>query len=219
MTYSDVGDERKGVSKFGSAEYRAPRRNNLAGARSPQDRQSMKGERQTMNSEHVYHAIFETLKNIPLKEYESEEKELQPYLGQEIANVLDKSFPGKYETKTSIGGRKRPRVDLLGTNFWPDIEVSSLNGEPILAVEVKLAKKRSLAAAISGTIGQCMIYTLKYQHVVGFRKNQVTTYQQNNEYDEQFEKMLHRLKLPLIIRPWKGSRILSFDPIGRKNFI
>ena len=87
-----------------------------------------------MNSEHVYQAVFETLKRIPLKEFESEEKELQPFLREEIANLLERSFPGQYVIKMSIGGRKSPRVDLFGTNFWPDIEVSTINGKPILAI-------------------------------------------------------------------------------------
>jgi hypothetical protein len=139
------------------------------------------------------------LNSIPLEEFQSEEKDLQPYLEKEIAYVLNKSFPGQYKTKASIGGTKRPKVDLLGTNFWPDIEVSSVDGKPVLAVEVKLAKK-SLASAISGTIGQCLIYKLKYEHVVGFIKNQAKVDPRYAEYNEEFWKMMKTLKIPLIIR-------------------
>ena len=169
-----------------------------------------------MTSDHVYQLVFKTLKEISLNEYENEEKELQPYLKDEIFKAVEKTFPGVYDVRMSIGGKEKesPRVDLLGTNFWPDIEVSSTEGEPILAVEVKLAKQKSFAASISTTIGQCMIYKLKYPHVLGFIKNQKKTYYRNDEYDQEFERMLNRLKLPLIIRPWKGSGVLSFNPIG-----
>jgi hypothetical protein len=71
-----------------------------------------------MNTEHVYEEVFETLSTIPPNEYQNEEKELQPYLKDEIFKALQKRFPGQYDVKMSIGGKKRPRVDLLGTNFW-----------------------------------------------------------------------------------------------------
>jgi hypothetical protein len=128
---------------------------------------------------------------------------LQPYLGQEIRNVLETSFPGRCKIKTSIGGKKSPRVDLLGTNFWPDIEVSTVDGEPILAVEVKLARERSLPKSISATIGQCIIYKLKYPYVIGFIANQAKMDPRYDEYNKQFEGMLNKLELPLVIRSYK----------------
>jgi len=151
-----------------------------------------------MNSERLYQVVLKTLETIPLAEYENEERQLQPYLREKICNVLETSFPGKCGVKMSIGGKKRPRVDLFGTNFWPDMEVS-MDGKPILAIEVKLAKK-SLAAAISGTIGQCILYKLKYEHALGFIKNQARTSPQYNEYDGKLRDMLNGLKVPLIIR-------------------
>jgi hypothetical protein len=151
-----------------------------------------------MNTDKVYEAVCETLRNIPLGEYENEEKQLQPYLQTEISKLLEAESPDKYQVKMSIGGRNKPKVDLLGTNFWPDIEIST-NGEAYLAVEVKLAKK-SLAGALSGTIGQCLIYKLKYKYVIGFIKNQARTDPRCNEFDAQFEEMLNGLEFPLIIR-------------------
>ena len=146
----------------------------------------------------LYQAVIDTLERINLEEYESEENQLQPYLEEEIAILLERVFPGKYEIKMSIGGTNRPRVDLLGTNFWPDIEISK-DGQPLLAVEVKLAKD-SLATAISATIGQCLLYKLKYKYVIGFIRNQRKINPQCNEFDEQFEEMLENLEFPLIIR-------------------
>jgi hypothetical protein len=151
-----------------------------------------------MNTDKVYEAVCETLRNIPLEEYESEETQLQPYLETEISKTLETASADKYEIKISIGGRNRPRVDLLGTNFWPDIEISR-DGNPFLAVEVKLAKD-SLAGALTGTIGQCLIYKLKYKYVIGFIKNQARTDPRCNEFDAKFEEMLNRLEFPLIIR-------------------
>ena len=151
-----------------------------------------------MNTEKVYEAVCETLRSIPLGGYENEEKQLQPYLQTEISKLLEAESADKYQVKISIGGRNKPKVDLLGTNFWPDIEIST-NGEPCLAVEVKLAQK-SLAGAISGTIGQCLIYKLKYNYVIGFIKNQAKTDPNYNEFDTKFEHMLNELNFPLIIR-------------------
>jgi hypothetical protein len=151
-----------------------------------------------MNTENFYQTVLETFKSIPLEEYTCEEKQLQPYLETEIARVLDNAFPGEYEMKMCLGGENRPRVDLLGTNFWPDIEISK-DGEALLAVEVKLARK-SLATAVSATIGQCLLYKLKYKYVIGFIRNQGRINSQYNEFDEQFEEMLKRLEFPLIIR-------------------
>lgn len=151
-----------------------------------------------MNAEKLYQAVFEKLKSISLGEYASEEKQLQPYLETEISKLLESTFPGEYEIKMSVGGQDRPRVDLLGTNFWPDIAVSK-NGESLLAVEVKLVRK-SLATAVSATIGQCLIYKLKYKYVIGFIRSQVRIYPQYNEFDKQFEEMLKTLGFPLIIR-------------------
>jgi hypothetical protein len=160
--------------------------------------QSVKGENQPMNTDKVYEAVCGTLRNIPLGEYEDEETQLQPYLQTEISRALENASLDKYEIKISIGGRNKPKVDLLGTNFWPDIEIST-NGEPFLAVEVKLAQK-SLAGAISGTIGQCLIYKLKYKYVIGFIKNQARINPHYNEFDARFEEMLNRMEFPLIIR-------------------
>lgn len=151
-----------------------------------------------MNTENLYRAVLETLKSIPLEEYTSEETQLQPYLETEISGVLDSEFPGKYEIKMSVGGKNRPRVDLLGTNFWPDIEISK-DGAPMLAIEVKLVRK-SLATAVSATIGQCLIYKLKYEYVIGFIRNQARINPQYNEFDRQLEDTLNRLGFPLIIR-------------------
>jgi hypothetical protein len=151
-----------------------------------------------MNTENLYQTVYETLRSIPLEEYASEETQLQPYLETAISGVLDSKFLGKYEIKMSVGGKNRPRVDLLGTNFWPDIEISR-DGAPLLAVEVKLAGK-SLAPAVSATIGQCLIYKLKYKYVIGFIRNQARINPQFNEFDRQLEDTLNRLGFPLIIR-------------------
>ena len=81
----------------------------------------MKREGKPMNTRKVYEAVCETLRNIPLGEYENEEKQLQPYLQTEISKLLEAESLDEYQVKISIGGRNKPKVDLLGTNFWPDI--------------------------------------------------------------------------------------------------
>ncbi len=148
----------------------------------------------------AYGIILEALQNYSLKtEYKGEENDLQPELGKLIEDTLNKKGLEEYHVKVSLGGQNKPRVDLLGTNFWPDIEISYAD-QPIIAIEVKFAKK-SLPSAISSTLGQCLVYKLKYKYVIGFivyigsKLNVKFT-----EYNEAFWEMISGLDIPLIIR-------------------
>ena len=132
-----------------------------------------------MNTRFINKIVMDILRNCPLEsEYDGEERGLQPFLEKKAFNengVTD------LETKMSVGNNNTPRVDLLGTNFWPDIEIS-LGGNPVLAIEVKYQKK-SLPAALALLIGQCLIYKLKYRSVIGFILHRGPINPNYNEYD------------------------------------
>lgn len=152
-----------------------------------------------MRIDSVSKIICDTLKSISLeKDYESEEKGLQPHLKRAIMNAFSENRLDDYKTKISVGGKNRPRIDLLGTNFWPDIEISK-NGEPLIAVEVKYEKK-SLPNALSSLLGQCLIYKLKYKFVIGFILHRGSTNSNYEEYDHKFWTMIEELDLSIIIR-------------------
>jgi hypothetical protein len=147
----------------------------------------------------AYEIILEALQKYSLKtEYKDEEHDLQPELEKLIKKTLSKEGLEEYQVKVSLGGKNKPRVDLLGTNLWPNIEISN-DGQPIIAIEVKYTK--SLPAAISSTLGQCLIYKLKYDHVIGFIfYNGKKMNAKFNDYNEPFWEMVSGLDIALIIR-------------------
>ena len=152
-----------------------------------------------MSHEKVFKGLVDLLHEIELHEnYTHEENGLQPHLEESISQWLQLFFSDGYNVKISVGGGGRPRVDLLGTNFWPDVEIS-YKGKPAIAIEVKYAK-RGLPGAISSTIGQCLIYKLKYPYVAGFLIYRGPTNPKLNEYDAPFHGMIKRLGFPLVIR-------------------
>ncbi len=152
-----------------------------------------------MSHEKVFKGLLDLLNEIELQEeYKDEESGLQPHLESLIAGWLQKSFNDEYQLKISVGGGERPRVDLLGTNFWPDIEIS-YKGKPVIAVEVKYMKS-GFTSAITNTIGQCLIYKLKYAYVIGFIVYRGSANPKLNEYDAPFYDMIEKLGFPLLIR-------------------
>lgn len=64
-------------------------------------------------------AVGDLLRSMPLlPAYPDEEKDLHPHLEKELAWMLSREFPeGDFAITLSVGGKNRPRLDLLGTNF------------------------------------------------------------------------------------------------------
>lgn len=152
-----------------------------------------------MAESYVYEIILEALQQHTLKsDYQDEQKDLQPELKQLIENTLHGKGLHEYEVKKSIGGQNKPHVDLLGTNFWPDIEIAH-HGKPIIAIEIKYAT--SLPGALSSALGQCMIYKLKYEYVMAFIVHKGPTLNSRyNEYNNAFWELVSKHGIPMIIR-------------------
>jgi hypothetical protein len=57
---------------------------------------------------------------------------------------------------------------LLGTSFWPDVEVTAGTAR-LAAIEVKsIRSQQPTSKAIAEAIGQSIIYSIRYPHVFTF---------------------------------------------------
>ena len=74
----------------------------------------------------VAEVIRETLTRMPLADaYPDEQRNLQPHVQTALEAALRQSFgPATLRTVISVGGTGKPSLKLLGTSFWPDVEVS-----------------------------------------------------------------------------------------------
>ena len=64
--------------------------------------------------------------------YENEGTDLHDHIEEALRARLDSGGHASVTIKRS-SGRGCPRVDLLGTSFWPDFDLS-LQGDPVVAV-------------------------------------------------------------------------------------
>lgn len=106
------------------------------------------------------------LGSFPLRpEYKDEQRDLQSH----IAEVLRAAVPEGIEIITSTGaGAPKPSIYLYGTSFWPDVELRSQPG-PLVGIEVKYVRSgQSASHAIAETLGQSLIYTIRYPAVIAF---------------------------------------------------
>lgn len=115
--------------------------------------------------------VLKRLRSFHLRDhYSDEQRDLQTHIMEELQGALPKTFT----LCASTGGSgPKPSVRLHGTSFWPDIEVCY--DRPLVGIEVKLvrvtAPKKSYAKPLAETIGQCLIYTVRYPCVIGFVLN------------------------------------------------
>lgn len=118
----------------------------------------------------VAEVIRKTLACMPLaSEYVDEQRDLQPRVKSALDESLRQSFPAaNLRTTISVGGTGKPSLRLLGTSFWPDVEVTEGN-VPLAAIEVKLIRSQQPASkSIAEAIGQSIIYSIRYPHVFAF---------------------------------------------------
>ena len=123
-----------------------------------------------MDEQDLLYLVLERLRSFELlAQYESEEHDLQPHIREEIDNLLDRKGFDECRTEISVGGdSKKPHIDMFGTNFWPDVEVLK-NEQPLVGIEVKYIRENSSGAnALSESIGQSLIYKIRYPFVIDF---------------------------------------------------
>lgn len=133
--------------------------------------------------------------------YADEQRDLQPHIQAAIEESLRQSFPAvTLRTTISVGGTGKPNLRLLGTSFWPDVDVSE-GSMRLAAIEVKLIRPRQLASkAIAEAIGQSIIYSIRYPRVFTFIVHQGRSDGRYHDEDAALEKRLSPLNVELIVR-------------------
>ena len=150
----------------------------------------------------VAEVIRETLTRMPLaSEYADEQRDLQPQVQRALEDSLGRSFPAaNLRTTISVGGTGKPSLRLLGTSFWPDVEVTESTVR-LAAIEVKLIRSQQPASkAIAEAIGQSIIYSIRYPHVFTFLVHYGRSNARHHEEDAGLEKRLSPYNVELILR-------------------
>jgi hypothetical protein len=159
----------------------------------------------------IAEVIDHTLRHFPLAPaYASEQRDLQPHVQAEIEKSLRRTFPELgLVTTISVGGNGKPSLKLLGTSYWPDVEIADGN-EGLVAIEVKLIRPRQATSkAMAEAVGQALIYSVRYPRVFAFILNYGRS--DNNLHDEDtgLTDRLLSLSIGLILRaPASGE-----DPV------
>lgn len=100
----------------------------------------------------------------------------------------------------SVGGTGKPSLKLLGTSFWPDVEVSE-DGTRLIAIEVKLIQPQHRpSAAIAQALGQAIIYSFAYPKVFTFVVHSGPYDERCNEYDLELHKRLAPFSIEVVVR-------------------
>lgn len=100
----------------------------------------------------------------------------------------------------SVGGIGKPKLRLLGTSFWPDVEVTE-GTIRLAAIEVKLIRSQQPASkAIAEAIGQSIIYSIRYPYVFTFLVHYGRSDDRYHDEDAGLEKRLSPYNVELILR-------------------
>ncbi|HXH22404.1 MAG TPA: hypothetical protein VNN10_10260 [Dehalococcoidia bacterium] len=150
----------------------------------------------------VAEAIRETLVRMPLAaSYADEQRDLQPYAQRALEETFQQSFPtANLRTVISVGGTGKPSLSLLGTRFWPDVEIRA-GTTAVAAIEVKLIRQGHPASkAIAEAVGQSLIYSIRYPRVFTFVVHYGRSDLRYHDDDAELAKRLSRLNVELILR-------------------
>jgi len=146
--------------------------------------------------------ITKALTKMPLAaEYADEQRDLQPDIKRAVDAALSARYGGKYKSVSSTGGEKpKPSIKMLGTSYWPDLEIREAN-EAIVGMEVKLIRKEhSPAKPLAEAFGQALIYRLRYPLVYVMIVHYGNYNPNLNKSDESWVKLLKGLNISLIVR-------------------
>lgn len=160
------------------------------------------GNEEMADSSSIAEAIRETLVRMPLAaSYADEQRDLQPHVQRALEESFQQSFPtANLLTVISVGGTGKPRLSLLGTRFWPDVEIRA-GTTAVAAIEVKLIRQaHSASKAIAEAIGQSLIYSIRYPRVFAFVVHYGRSNHRYHDDDAELAKRLSPLNVELILR-------------------
>ncbi len=146
--------------------------------------------------------VREALTTMPLAPtYPDEQRDLQPHIQAVLQQSLEQSFPGAgLRTTISVGGTARPNLKLLGTSFWPDVEITDGTMQ-LVAIEAKRIRSQERPSkAIAEAIGQSVIYSIRYPHVFAFVVHYGLSDDRYHDEDMALEKRLAPSNVELILR-------------------
>ena len=155
----------------------------------------------------VADVVGNTLRHFALgAAYASEQRELQPAVQAVLEQALENSFPDSgLQTTISVGGAGKPSLQLLGTSFWPDVEISD-EKKGLVAIEVKLIQpNRPASKAIAEAIGQSLIYSIRYPRAYAFIVHYGKSDDGLRAGDTKLMDQLLRLNIELIVREGNGD--------------
>ena len=146
------------------------------------------------------------LENMPLKKaYESEEKDFQDAVVEALTEAFMLAGIDDLRITASIGGNNRPRIDLFGTNVWPDVEIDTPDEK--IAIELKLVRAKktsSLPLGIKESVGQAFIYRLKYCEVIAFVVSYKTGSPNLHDYDAALIDWCLKSNIHFVFRAAEG---------------
>lgn len=151
--------------------------------------------------------IREALTRMPLAgTYSDEQRDLQPAVQAALEPALLRAFPdAPLRTVISVGGTGKPNLKLLGTSFWPDVEVTE-DGTQLAAIEVKFIRAGQPASkALAEVIGQAVIYSIRYPRVFAFVINYGRSDDRYHAADADLDKRLMPFNIELILRRFESG--------------
>ena len=158
----------------------------------------------TIDQQDPYGIVLATLRDCKLRDhYTDEQRELQPDLAKALKHALGNGF----RIRTAVGGPGAPSgIHLYGTSFWPDLDVSR-GDEPVLAIEVKYIRMREprskrvpSSTLIAETIGQALIYRVRYPRAIAFILHDGAVDARPKEAEAILRELLARCGVDLVWR-------------------
>ena len=155
-----------------------------------------------MISTDIHKTAYDALDEMELApDYQSEEHDFQDAVVDALCAAFEVAGIEDASIVASIGGPGRPRIDLFGTNVWPDIEIS-VPGHDEIGIELKLVRENgSLPMGLKESIGQAFIYRLKYAKVIVF----IVTYKRGDarlhDFDDALIEWCRQTGISFLLRP------------------
>ena len=135
-------------------------------------------------------ALCETLENTAFEDYDKEAELLQ-----DTGDVITEYVKATLEEMARVWVRgqdkgKSNSIWAFGTDFCPAISVD-LKEVPSIALEVKLAKRDdNLANLVGSAIGQALLYSVQYSHVIVFILDRSNSDLYKHWFDSEIEARL-----------------------------